>query len=111
MAGGGSLFASNGDGGPQTPATEPREEWGKGGGKHGNSGSTEEVRAGAAAGEFDTSRGHQRGRSRPGHKRKGGGGGLEACCASICVHTHADLECSSTRMWIKTLMATALNVV
>ena len=39
-------FTSNADGGPQIPAREPREGGDKEGGKQGNGGRTEEVRAG-----------------------------------------------------------------
>ena len=51
-------------GGPQRPAREAREGWGRGGGKQGNVGSTEEVkaRAGLAAWEVDTASGWHWGR-------------------------------------------------
>ena len=81
----------NAAGGPQTPAKSFREGGGEGGEKQGIGGSTQEVTAevaGAAAGEVDTSLGHQWGRSTPGEKR-GRSGTLEACKARTQVHTHA----------------------
>ena len=66
-------------GGPETPAREPRQVGGKGGGKRGNSCSTEELWAGEGG----------RGGAAGSGRHIAGTAAGEGCRPSICMHAHA----------------------